>query len=206
MIQKNLTEGKCRLLKALDTFRRWDATDPRDKVYGILGLAELDEERQLITVNYNRSVAEVYHDVAIAILKQTGDLSVCAHVYHDPEYDGDVDYKSWAPRWDQWSPFRIEGDAAYQQRNYSWSSDQLTVCGRLIDSVDYVDPLMGEFRKSCSYESVKAQSYPILRYWGQKVSSHPPPREHLSPGMTSSANVNRWRNRPGVEYVRNGEI
>jgi hypothetical protein len=159
-------------------------------IYGILGLPELDEERHLITVDYNRSVAEVYLDVAIVVLKRTGDLSIFSRVFHDPEHDGDVDYKSWAPQWDQWnqwSPFRIEGDAAYQQSNYSWSSDQLTVYGQLFDSVEYVDIFMGKFRKVRSYKSVKAQSYPILRYWRQKVSSHPPPRDHVGSEMASLA-------------------
>jgi hypothetical protein len=80
IIHRSLAAGECRLLEALDTFQTWDATNPRDKVYGIIGLAELDEERHLITVDYNRSVAEVYRDAAIAVLKQTGDLTIFSYV------------------------------------------------------------------------------------------------------------------------------
>ncbi|CAN9406523.1 unnamed protein product [Alternaria alternata] len=37
-----LRRDKCNLLSALRTYRNWEATDPRDKIYGILGLMELE--------------------------------------------------------------------------------------------------------------------------------------------------------------------
>jgi hypothetical protein len=93
-------EDKCNLLSALRTYRKWEATDPRDKIYGILGLMELGEERHIIRINYDKSTQDVYHDLATAVIGWTGDLALFAHVHHDAHYDGDPRYRSWIPQWD----------------------------------------------------------------------------------------------------------
>jgi Heterokaryon incompatibility protein (HET) len=54
------------LLELLNRFRHTLATDPRDKVYAILGLMEWKEEKTLVEVDYRKSVCEVYTDVVWA--------------------------------------------------------------------------------------------------------------------------------------------
>lgn len=52
--------------------RLCEATDPKDKVYGVLGLFN----QQLMPIDYNFSVAEVYRDVTRAIFDTTGSLQI----------------------------------------------------------------------------------------------------------------------------------
>ena len=52
----------------------FQATDPKDKVYGVLGLlsprspAQLDKQEPLLDVDYNKSVAEIYVDMTMYLL------------------------------------------------------------------------------------------------------------------------------------------
>lgn len=70
---------------------RLRATDPKDKVYGILGLAR-DVEKLAIVPDYAKSIEEVYTEVTARILA-TGEfqfLQLCC-------YDPDSRLPSWVP-------------------------------------------------------------------------------------------------------------
>jgi hypothetical protein len=58
------------VLQALESFSIRDATDPRDKIFGILGILSLEQKRQFITVDYTRSVEGVYIDVATSLIER----------------------------------------------------------------------------------------------------------------------------------------
>jgi len=203
-------EDKCRLLEALSTYRRWHATDPRDKVYGILGLTELGEERSIVPIDYEKSAPEVFHDVATAIVRWTNDLAIFGHVHHDLDYDGHPECESWVPQWDQWqlvphdqmmgglSPtssaygiykFTVPNESITQPRGR-----QLMVCGSVYGTVSSTTVLQGKF-SDLSYvgrqESTKLiLDYPVdflLNYWRQAVSQEAPVGNDLSPAMICMA-------------------
>lgn len=74
------TRGKMASSPFLDIaskFRHRQATDPRDKVFGMLGLTnELTKD----IIDYNSSVADIYASTAIRIIEKTGNLDILSHV------------------------------------------------------------------------------------------------------------------------------
>ncbi|KAM0125845.1 hypothetical protein ACHAO1_010422 [Botrytis cinerea] len=65
------------LLDILQTFRKFECRDPRDKVYGLAGLS--NSYHQKLTIDYSKSVSETYKDVARLIIETTHRLEIiCA--------------------------------------------------------------------------------------------------------------------------------
>jgi hypothetical protein len=85
------------VLELLQNYRERDCTDPKDKVYGLLSLAAI-EEAETIHVDYNKSVGEVYADTVLATIRLHKHLTALAFVSHIGRYV-DVGIPSWAPRW-----------------------------------------------------------------------------------------------------------
>ncbi|KAI4945442.1 hypothetical protein J4E86_009329 [Alternaria arbusti] len=90
----------CSVLEVLQKFREFQSTDPRDKVYGLIGLSGFQPDRNLMMPDYTKSTAQVFTDTALHTITRNKHLLVFAHVAHHADYDGDDDYRSWAPRWD----------------------------------------------------------------------------------------------------------
>ena len=64
---------------ALSKYRGLEATDPRDKVYAFMGIAEesLGDKNELDLVpDYSRSVEGVYIDTCSSIIRTTGSLDI----------------------------------------------------------------------------------------------------------------------------------
>ncbi|KAH7068499.1 heterokaryon incompatibility protein-domain-containing protein [Paraphoma chrysanthemicola] len=92
------------LFLVCDQFNNLDATNPRDKVYGVLGLwRPPSASHRPIEVDYNKSVAEVYTDVVIQAICDRKDLLVLRLVDHDTDrnFGEDDGFPSWVPRWDR---------------------------------------------------------------------------------------------------------
>ena len=75
------TKGLFHHLRYLSAYCQ--ATDDRDRIYALLGLAT-DAERSAINVNYSETVAEVYHRTAYCLISQGDGLKV---VYEAGCYD-----------------------------------------------------------------------------------------------------------------------
>lgn len=206
-----LTSERSRLLQALSTYRRWQATDCRDKVYGLLGLMELGEERSIIPIDYEKSAREVFRDAAIGIIRWTSDLAIMADVDHDVDYDGHPEYQSWVPQWDKWQPapfHKIRGElsptssaygvyestAPYEIMTQSYSKE-LVVSGSVYETVSCTKVLLGErFLQLGNIDLADSTrvrlTYPIdvfLDCWRQNVSEAAPMGSNLSPAMISLA-------------------
>jgi hypothetical protein len=69
-----------RALSLLEKFRNRLATDPKDKVYALLGICDLDtsgpelEFQSHVPIDYTRSVLQVFRDTARAIIEYSTDL------------------------------------------------------------------------------------------------------------------------------------
>ena len=94
-------EEKRSLLDLLVTFyvnvRRRDilrSTDPRDKIYGLLGIAS-DAEQLKIVPGYTKSITEAYTEAATQILS-LGKLELLQYVH--PQ---NPNLPSWVPDWEQ---------------------------------------------------------------------------------------------------------
>ncbi|KAI1299445.1 HET-domain-containing protein [Xylaria venustula] len=77
------------------------SSDPRDKIFALLGLAtdREDIERRGVTLDYRKSCQDVYTQVTSVMLQQ-GHLSLLSYV--QPRYKSDFgDLPSWVPDWYQ---------------------------------------------------------------------------------------------------------
>lgn len=93
------------LMSLLDICRQFDATDARDKVYGLLGhpcLRGFLQKRAPIVPDFTKSVEEVFKDVAMVGLRQDRSLAVLSYVrrkcWAAPENSR---LPSFVPRWDE---------------------------------------------------------------------------------------------------------
>lgn len=75
-------------------------SDPRDKVYGMLGLATSDHNSDVglfIHPDYNRSMAEAYIDVAGEILVDRKQVDMLPAIEHGTQIS--CDWPTWVPNW-----------------------------------------------------------------------------------------------------------
>ncbi|KAH0553321.1 hypothetical protein GP486_006575 [Trichoglossum hirsutum] len=75
------------------------ATDPRDKVYSLRGIAN-DVLAAGITVDYDKSIERVYTDCAKHVLKTRPDLRVISAVAARHRTESSFLLPSWVPNWD----------------------------------------------------------------------------------------------------------
>jgi Heterokaryon incompatibility protein (HET) len=114
---------KWNLLLLLTHFSSFGATDPRDKVYGLLGLAsdvqQQDEESDMMVPDYNKPLATVYAETTRFVVTRTGRLDilrVCEGFHRMPGLP------SWTPDW-TCNVFRSANTPVLQTKPYNLSSD-----------------------------------------------------------------------------------
>ncbi|MCJ1460161.1 hypothetical protein MMC28_010540 [Mycoblastus sanguinarius] len=90
-------EPKRGLLHLVESFWANEATDLRDKVYALLGLA-VDEHSESIIPNYESSVSLVYAESVRDIITREGNLQVLSYS-SGPSVHGEIAIPSWAPDW-----------------------------------------------------------------------------------------------------------
>lgn len=90
--------GLCPLIYLLRSFRTFDATDPRDKIFALLGIAA-DAEELGVHPNYLKSAKEVYTEIARQLIRE-GYLDVLSLVEYSPRVAG---LPSWAHDWSMMS-------------------------------------------------------------------------------------------------------
>jgi hypothetical protein len=78
-------------------------TDPRDKIYALLGLLDQDDPQcPTIAVDYTKSVLYVYLNATMAVIKQDADLGILSNVIHGEECMdklGKEEWPTWIPDW-----------------------------------------------------------------------------------------------------------
>ncbi|KAJ4286158.1 hypothetical protein N0V90_013507 [Kalmusia sp. IMI 367209] len=148
------------IISLLTTFRQRDATDPRDKVYALLGITSTNIGDFGVTIRYDRSVAETYTETAIGIIKFTRKLSildllkpVASPIPHLP---------SWVPDWSDTTQFyaslcNTKGSNMAQNgvtKDYAATADstvtkmeafingRLSILGYVFDIITEVGPAM----------------------------------------------------------------
>lgn len=86
------------LLEVLRECRGKLSSDPKDKVFGILGI--LDREvREEFAVDYGKSVKDVFTDVVDFLLTTTERLDVICEAIHFPVYVSSANLPTWVPDW-----------------------------------------------------------------------------------------------------------
>lgn len=101
--------GVATLLDALSLGRSCNASDPRDKVFGLLGIVS---EESRLPANYSLSTAEVYTQIVMHLLKdQQWGLDVILGNLCHRSHESRVQIKdlpSWVPDWNQCGPTFLE--------------------------------------------------------------------------------------------------
>lgn len=73
------------------------ASDPKDRVYGILGILP-QEIHDRLEVNYQLSIKQIYIDV-VQILLDSGHMDVICEAIHFPPQISNANLPSWVPDW-----------------------------------------------------------------------------------------------------------
>jgi hypothetical protein len=89
------TDPKYHLLELLHQHRDCEATDKRDKVYGLLGLSG-DGEHNRVNVDYGLSPQQIYADVFKKQVSATGSLDIICGCRFPRNFD---DLPTWVPDW-----------------------------------------------------------------------------------------------------------
>ncbi|KAJ8116605.1 hypothetical protein OPT61_g2010 [Boeremia exigua] len=92
-------------LYLLSLFRSLEAKDPRDNIYGLLGL--LEPQHSIFQVDYTKTTTEVYTSAAIQLISHDNELGVLSHVDHHAEFSPISEFPSWVPRWNQHADLSI---------------------------------------------------------------------------------------------------
>lgn len=127
------------------------ATDPRDKVYGLLGLAR--DTGSQVKVDYSRSFQEIYKDTAKLLIRMGYGLDLLANAAECAD-DSDSGLPSWVPNWfirnhdrnlvplnpiSVFPQYRAGGNTP--SRVVLRDKDQLYIQGKVVDEVTAVTPV-----------------------------------------------------------------
>jgi hypothetical protein len=137
-------------LNALHFASRFETSEPKDRVYAMLGLPFLASH---ITTNYNMTASQVYQGLARAFIRQ-GHLHVLRMVNQPgkqeslsiiDQWQEDFYKPSWVPRWDPWGrdyldvPSPVVFKAGIRNPSvplfYEFSQETVTLEGLVIDTV-----------------------------------------------------------------------
>ena len=189
------------LVDALFMSYRFNCTDPRDKVYAMLGLSQA----MFLQPDYNSSVEDVYLRTTQFLALALGNLDILCCVSH-PKRTATL--PSWVPDWRaqvsvkrKLAKSRVRGpDTSHHQVSYSDNNQTLKVDGWCVDTVVKVADVLTlnessldigweEFVKETVYPG--GRSYPEI-YWRTLLAG-----ERL-PGTTSDEELRSafeaWKN------------
>ena len=130
------------------------ATDPRDKIYAILGLFDHFENDVLLVPDYSISVESLYCDFARANIRSTGNHNLLRYSGLGHEMPRSYDLPSWVPDWDGISKSENFDDLIYDfntggelhtrvnTRYFVGENNELHTYGSICDSVCKIEPMM----------------------------------------------------------------
>ncbi|KDN71775.1 putative heterokaryon incompatibility protein [Colletotrichum sublineola] len=199
------------LLEVLDAFRDLNATNPRDKVYGLLGLVNNEALACFPGVDYKKSVAEVYADVVRASVASSGTLASLYHIKHGREYVS-TEIPSWVPRWDTsedvCSMLHSSSLTAWEKgdkhglpglAHFEPTADgRVALSGVRFDNIAWVTDILDVEDFKEEIPSTEAAKHPFLDVWNRASSNNcyalSPSADHpyngiLEMGLTLTAGV-----------------
>ncbi|KNG51804.1 heterokaryon incompatibility protein [Stemphylium lycopersici] len=95
------------LFELLGSCSAFEATDRRDKVYGILALVEPKTEAQAVTISCKSSAEDIFANIIVVMIRLYSDLRAFEQIDHGNEYHrGNGNLPSWAIEWDYFEYIR----------------------------------------------------------------------------------------------------
>lgn len=146
--------------------RDFQATEPKDKVFGLLGLATDCCNPILLALqpNYTKPTSYVYSNATRYLIHQSQSLDVLSHIgyvapFEDPNVISRGLFPSWVPRWDKGKPrtqgyhntsmwgrakehFSAAGNSTVAAEVTHQNPDSITLYGMRIDKVKTVSPII----------------------------------------------------------------
>jgi hypothetical protein len=121
-IERLLALGPDCLLEVLRACRKKLSENPRDKIFGILGILPNDV-REHLRIRYDKSVKSLYLDVAQLIIPSTRRLDVIREAIHFPPQASSTNLPTWCPDWAQ-----VPETSALSAKEFSAAGDSYAQC------------------------------------------------------------------------------
>jgi hypothetical protein len=160
-IQDNIGKGS-HILTTLSRARRLNSSDPRDKIYAVLGVSSgIDLEDDRIAIDYNKTVDQLYAAFARYLIDSTQSYDVLSYVgKRQLQSRPAARWKSWVADWRvplgpprtilsilEQEDHNVQGRRNYQViLNHRWTWNTLNSVGRIIGRI--VGPLPQEIHLS----------------------------------------------------------
>lgn len=171
------TEGSD-LFNLLVRHRSALASNPLDKVYGLLGLVT-NSTNLGIKPNYEIDVTDLYFNVAVSIIKHSGSLDILTVPRH---VDSKFQLPSWVPDWSAGPSSFILGDFVTSGlKQYQASGDTTSTGYKVVGKqflevqaviLDEIEEIGGDFCADASLKSIQSiRQFPLLnssichRFW-----------------------------------------
>ncbi|KAF2997712.1 hypothetical protein E8E13_006795 [Curvularia kusanoi] len=150
----------------LGYLRMRQATDPRDKVYGVLALAA-SQYAGLLRADYNAPVEEVYEQLVLALIDRTKWLDIFSHIASNQPPN--LKLPSWVPDWtvdmgkeynSDWTErfkmiTKYDACGNWVTAEYQYSPGILRVRGTVVDTITaFGINRLGSYKKTHAYRNM----------------------------------------------------
>jgi hypothetical protein len=162
--------GEESLLIVVRACRRKLASEPRDKIYGILGILP-EHVRKEFPVDYNKSIKQIYTNVVDFLFNTTERIDVICESIHFPKQTSVAQLPSWVPDWSQ-SPevtalgyaynFFAAGDTRAKYRFLDERRNELEISAIYIDTIRVHDVAVGTLCTLADYLMAFLHWYAVL--------------------------------------------
>ncbi|KAJ4346348.1 uncharacterized protein N0V89_010277 [Didymosphaeria variabile] len=171
---QHLKTFRSSLLECIGSFRHRKATDPRDKIYGLLGLGASDT-KDLIQPDYTLSVEQVYENFVVSLLDRTKHLDVFSHVR--TERQPNFNLPSFVPDW------TMDLSEIYWPEQRAWSKQWC-----LLDVYDACHGSKVDFKAQPGALSIRGKIIDVIR----TVATQDLGGSQRQRGVSTSDAIDEW--------------
>ena len=163
-----LKKGVLTNLEVIKSTTTFDVTDPKDRVYGILGLVDLKEHP---APDYAKGLSDVYRDFALSVISNTRKLNILVFAGGDRGQGADVEVRpTWVPNWHGYrfekrpEPLSLDGYAAAGTSTASielLANDRIELEGFVVEKVSKLEGYVSDHRNA-QYLERAMNWFPLL--------------------------------------------